>query len=183
MQLYTKGCSYVPPTMKIIFLISSIKTEESDLYFCLPVSIHMEMCFFSHKLGTHEVQRCEANNCSTGGRVNISCDFSENSEAKGYLSILCPKRNSSQEMFVVAIREDTSSSDLAISVPGVPPDSYDVVVFDLGRNGLPPSDTNYAAEEEENVTVTNPGEGGGKGYLSEKLFAGFTIPACCLRCV
>ena len=79
-------------------------------------------------------------------------------------------------MFVVAIRKDTSSSDLEISVPGVPPDSYDVVVFDLGRNGLPPGDTNYAAEEEENITVTNPGEGGGKGYLSEKLFAGFTVP-------
>ena len=73
-------------------------------------------------------------------------------------------------MFVVANRTDLSSSDLEISVPGVPPDSYNVLVFDLGRNGLPPNYVNYAAEEEENVTVTNPGEVGGKENLSERLF-------------
>ena len=135
----------------------------------------MEM-IFSLNLGTHDVQTCAANNCSTGGRVNISCNFTENSEAKGYLSILCPKGNSSREIFVVAIRNDASSSDLAISVPGVPPDGYNVVVFDLGRNGLPPDDTNYAAEEEEDVTVANPGRGGGKGPLIEKLLVEFMIP-------
>ena len=73
-------------------------------------------------------------------------------------------------MFVVANRTDPSSSDLEISVSGVPPDSYDVVVFDLGRNGLPPNYVNYAAEDEENVTVTNPGEVGGEENLSERLF-------------
>ena len=55
----------------------------------------------------------------------------------GYLSILHPKANSSQEMFVVANRHDAISADLNISVPGVPPGDYMVIVFDLGSSGLP----------------------------------------------
>ena len=67
-------------------------------------------------------------------------------------------------MFIVASRNDTSISDLKISVSGLHPDNYTVFVFDIGENGLPPvlsGDTNYAAEEKI-VTVTNPGEVGGK---------------------
>lgn len=67
-------------------------------------------------------------------------------------------------MFVVASRNDTSISDLKISLSGVHPDNYTVFVFELGENGLPPvlsGDTNYAAEEKI-VTVTNLGEAGGK---------------------
>ena len=111
--------------------------------------------------GTHEVQACEVNGYSTPGAVNISCNFTENSKAKGYLSILYPRNNSFQEeMFVVASRTDLSSSKLNVSVPGIPPNDYTVIVYDLKRNGLPPvlsGDTNYPAEE-ENVTVANPGE-------------------------
>ena len=70
-------------------------------------------------------------------------------------------------MFAIASRSDMSSSDLEITVPGVHPDNYTVVVYDLGGNGLPPvlaGHTNYAAEE-ENVTVTNPGEAKSKGEM------------------
>ena len=89
----------------------------------------------------------------------------------GYLSILCSKTNTYQEMFVIANRDNMSSSDLNISVPGVIPDNYTVVVFDLGRNGVPPvlsGDINYAAAE-ENITVTNSAEAGvlGKGYTGQ----------------
>ena len=63
---------------------------------------------------------------------------SENSEAKGYLTILCPRNNSSQEMFVVANRTDMSSSTLNISVPGIPSNDYTVIVYDLRSDGLPP---------------------------------------------
>ena len=91
----------------------------------------------------------------------------------GYLSILCSKTNPYQEMFVIANRDNMSSSDLNISVSGIPPDNYSVVVFDLGRNGLPPAlsgNINYAAEE-ENITVTNSAEAQvlGKGYTSQYL--------------
>ena len=126
---------------------------------------------FSFNSGTHDVQACEANNCSKPGTVNITCNFTENSNAKGYLSVLYPKENSSQEIFVVANRTDTSDSPLKVTVPGLPKDNFDVVVFDLGGDGLPPSDVNYAAEEEENVTVIKKGETEGKGCFIEKLFA------------
>ena len=120
-------------------------------------------------LGTHEAQTCAANNCSTGGRVNISCTFAENSQAKGYLSILSSKTNLFQETFVVANRPDTSSSDVNISIPMLPPDDYTVVVYDLRSNGLPvlsdPSNPYVLAAELENVTVTNPGNGGGNVHV------------------
>ena len=63
-------------------------------------------------------------------------------------------------MFVVANRTDLSSSTLNISVPGILPNDYTVIVYDLRSDGLPPvlsGGTNYPAEE-ENITVTNPGE-------------------------
>ena len=91
----------------------------------------------------------------------------------GYLSILCSKTNPYQEMFVIANRDNVSSSALNISVSGIPPDNYTVVVFDLGMNGVPPvlsGNINYAAAE-ENITVTNPRESRvlGKGYTSQYL--------------
>ena len=68
-------------------------------------------------------------------------------------------------MFVVANRPDTSTSGVNISVPRLPPDNYTVVVYDLGSNGLPvlsdASNPYVLAAEEENVTVTNPGDAGG----------------------
>ena len=91
----------------------------------------------------------------------------------GYLSILCSKTNPYQVIFVVANRDNVSSPDLNISVSGVPPDDYTVVVFDLASNGLPPvlsGNINYAAAE-ENITVINSGEARvlGKGYTSQYL--------------
>jgi len=94
-------------------------------------------------IGSHEIQSLSASNCSRPGVVNISCTFAENSRAMGFLSILYPKANSSQEMFVVANRRDAVSAGLNIStglnisVPGVPPGDYVVIVFDLGSSGLP----------------------------------------------
>ena len=115
-------------------------------------------------IGTHEVQSCVANNCS------INCTFSENSKAKGYLSILCLKTNSSQETFFVANR--ISSSVFKISFSGLPHGNYTVVVFDLGSNGLPvlSDDSNpyVLAAEEKNITATNPAEAGGKGVQQWK---------------
>ena len=114
-------------------------------------------------VGTHEVQTVQANSCSKPGIVTISCTFAENSTAMGYLSVLHPKVNSSQEMFVVANRLDTSSADLNISVPGVPPGDYTVIIFDLGSSGLPvlSAATNpytRSAGECDNVTVVEPAE-------------------------
>ena len=63
-------------------------------------------------------------------------------------------------MFVVANRDDMSTSGLRISVPGLPRDKFDVVVFDLGENGRPPRNINYAAEE-ETVNITDPGDSEG----------------------
>ena len=77
-------------------------------------------------------------------------------------------------MFVVASRKDMTTSELKISVSGVPPDDYTVVVFDLASNGLPPAlsgKTNFAAEEEENITVTDPGDAKGKEYPSGNLLS------------
>ena len=137
---------------------------------------HMEI-FTSLYLGTHEAQTCEATNCSRPGTIDISCNFSESSTAKGYLSILCSRRNSSQEVFVVANRSNTSSSDLKITVTGIPSDEYNVFVYDLGKDHLPVlSDENNSyvlAAEEENVTVTMHAEATGKGHLySGSIFPG-----------
>ena len=152
------------------------KRQKSQLLFHLLSCGNVFLCV----VGTHEVQTCVANNCSTGGRVNISCNFTENSKAKGYLSIFCPKNNSfetfnsSQEMFVVGSRKDMTTSELKISVSGVPPDDYTVVVFDLASNGLPPAlsgKTNFAAEEEENITVKDPGEAKGEEYPSGNILS------------
>ena len=120
------------------------------------------LSYVNLNLGTHEVHMCVANNCSTGGRVNISCNFTDGSKAKGYLSILCPQNISVDELFVVANRNDRSSPELNVSVPWVRPNNYTVVVFDLQNDGLPPvlsGDINYAAEREENVNVTDSGGG------------------------
>ena len=72
-----------------------------------------------------------------------------------------------------------SHSNLNISVPGLPPDDYTVVVYDLGKDHLPVlSDDNNSyvlAAEKENVTVTNQAEARGKGHLSSSIFTwGFT---------
>ena len=63
-------------------------------------------------------------------------------------------------MFVVANRTDMSSSGLRISIPGLPRDKFDVVVFDLEENGRPPRHINHAAEE-GTVNVTDPGDSEG----------------------
>ena len=129
----------------------------------------------SFNSGTHEVQTCSFNSHFRPGTVNIDCNFTENSNAMGYLPVLSSITNSSLEIFVVAGRLDTTSSALNISVSGIPPDNYTVVVFDLARNGLPPAlsgNINYAAVEEENITVTNPGEAESKGYFSGTSNAG-----------
>ena len=133
--------------------------------------------FTSLYLGTHEAQACAATNCSRPGTINISCNFSENSTAKGYLSILCSKSNSSQEVFVVANRRNTSSSDLKIAVTGIPSDEYNVFVYDIGNDHLPVlSDENNSyvlAAEEENVTVTTHAEATGEVHLySGSIFSG-----------
>jgi len=91
----------------------------------------------SQLVGTHNVQTVDVNNYSRPRVVNISCTFAETSTAMGYLLILWPRANSSQEMFVVANRLNASRDDLDISVPGVLPGEYMVVVFDLQSNGLP----------------------------------------------
>ena len=120
-------------------------------------------------LGTHEAQACAVTNCSRPGIISISCNFSENSTAKGYLSILWSKSNLSQEVFVVANRRNMSTCDSKITVPRISSDEYGVVVYDLGKDHLPVlSDENNSyvlAAEEENVTVTTHAEATGKGHL------------------
>ena len=119
---------------------------------------------FQH-IGTHDIRKLDANNCSTGGRINVSCTFAEESEAMGYLLILCP--NSYQEIFAIANRMDLFSTELNISVSGIPPGDYMVIVYDLERNGLPvlSNDTNVyiqqSADERENINVIQPGNIGG----------------------
>ena len=65
-------------------------------------------------------------------------------------------------MFVIANREDVSSSNLNISVPVLPPDNYTVIVYDLGSDHLPVlSDENNSyvlAAEKENVIITDQAE-------------------------
>ena len=123
-------------------------------------------------IGTHNVQSVSANNCSMPGVVNISCTFAEKSTSMGYLSILLPqlKANSSNGMFVVANRSDVVNADLDISVPGVPPGDYVVIVFDLESSGLPVLSTSInpytlSAGEEENITVINQGDEGNRVNL------------------
>ena len=91
----------------------------------------------------------------------------------GYISILSSKTNFSQEIFFIASRHNTTSSNnLSISVPGVPQDNYTVVVYDLGESGLPPllaGHTNYPAEE-ENVIITDVREAESKGYFCGNIF-------------
>jgi len=81
----------------------------------------------------------------------------------GYLSILCPETtNSSREIFVVANRRDATSAVLNISVPGVPPGDYVVIVFDLESSGLPVLSTAtnpyVRSAGESDITVLEPGE-------------------------
>ena len=117
--------------------------------------------------------------------MNISCKFAE---AKGYLLILLPQTNSSQEVYVIASKMNTSRSDWKISIPMVPHDKYSVVRYDLRSIGLPLSSDNSTGDRlyvlasgKENVTVTDSGESecenrnisvmdegnaGGKWYLS-----------------
>ena len=118
--------------------------------------------FPSFNLGTHEVQSCVVNNCSRPGTVNISCTFSNSSKAMGYLSVLSSETNRSREMFVVACRDDMYSSDLKISVSGVRPDKYSVIVYDIESDGLPvlSNETNSSfvlcAEEKDVAVITEP---------------------------
>ena len=117
--------------------------------------------FPSLNLGTHEVQFCEANKCSQPGTVIISCTFSNSSKAMGYLSVLSSETNRSREMFVVACRDDMYSSDLKISVSGVRPDNYSVIVYDIESDGLPvlSNETNsfvLSAEEKDVAVITEP---------------------------
>ena len=78
----------------------------------------------------------------------------------GYLSILSSETNTSREMFIVACRDNMSSSDLKISVSGIPPDDYSVIVYDIQSNGLPvlSNETNssfvLSAEEEDVAVIT-----------------------------
>ena len=123
-------------------------------------------------IGSHEIQSLSASNCSRPGVVNISCTFAENSRAMGFLSILHPEANSSQEMFVVANRRDTVSPGLNISVPGVPPGDYVVIVFELDSSGLPELSTAtnpyVRSAGESDITVLEPGANEG---MEETLIA------------
>ena len=113
-------------------------------------------------VGSHEIQSLSASNSSRLGVVNISCNFAVNSRAMGFLSILRPRVNSSQEMFIIANRRDAFSADLNISVPGVPPGDYVVIVFDLESSGLPVLSTAtnpyVRSAGESDITVLEPGE-------------------------
>ena len=145
-------------------------------------------CFLSI-LGTCETQICTASvvDGSIPKAVNISCKFAE---TMGYLLILSPQTNSSQEIFVIATKMNTSICDWKISIPMVPYDNYFVVRYDLRSIGLPLSSDNSAGDRlyvpasgKENVTVTDSGDfecenrnisvidegnAGGKWYLSGK---------------
>ena len=89
--------------------------------------------------------------------MNISCKFTE---TVGYLLILSPQTNSSQEIFVIASKMNTSNSDWKISIPVVPHDNYTVFRYDLRSIYLPllsddsTGDRLYIpASGKENVTV------------------------------
>ena len=105
--------------------------------------------------------------------MNVSCAFPVNSDALGYLSILCFD-NSSHEMFFAASRDGMYNSDLNISVSGIPSDNYSVVLFDIGNKGVPPvlADNNpnhrpyVLAAGIESVTVTDQG---GSGDVNEDI--------------
>ena len=116
----------------------------------------------SQLVGTHNVQTVDVNNSSRPGVVNVSCTFAETSTAMGYLLILRPKANSPQEMFVVANRLlNARRDDLDISVPGVLPGEYMVVVFDLHSDGLPMLSTvtsqHTLSAGERDITVLEQG--------------------------
>ena len=116
----------------------------------------------SQNIGTHHIQNIKASSWTTGGRVNISCTFTEHSRAMGYLTILKSKAISSQEIFVVANRDDTLSGVLNISIPRVPPGDYTIYVFDLESSGLPVLSTATnpyvrSAGERDNITVIEQG--------------------------
>ena len=142
---------------------------ESTLYAC---AFCDNLHNVSTYIGTHEIQTVRANNCSRPGVVNISCTFTKNSRAMGYLSILHPKASSSQETFVVANRHDAISADLNISVPGVPPGDYVVIIFDLESSGLPvlstPTNPYVRSAGESDITVLEPGSNEG---MKETLIA------------
>ena len=145
-------------------------------------------CFLSI-LGTCETQICTASvvDGSIPKEVNISCKFTE---TMGYLLILSPQTNLSQEIFVIATEMNVSNSDWKINIPMVPYDNYSVVRYGLKSIGLPLSSDNRAGDRlyvpasgKENVTVTDSGESecenrnisvmdegnaGGKWYLSGK---------------
>ena len=80
----------------------------------------------------------------------------------GYLLVLSSETNRSREMFVVACRDDMYSSDLKISVSGVRPDKYSVIVYGIESNGLPvlSNETNssfvLSAEEKDVAVITEP---------------------------
>ena len=153
----------------MILLATSFPHKKTQSVLCLGIfETHIEI-FASLYLGTHEAQTCVATNCSRPGTINISCNFSENSTAKGYLSILCSKSSSSQEVFVVANGRNMSSSDLKITVTGIPSDEYNVLVYDIGNDHLPvlsnKNNSYVLAAEEENVAVTTHAEATGKGHL------------------
>ena len=127
-------------------------------------------------IGTHDIRTVRANSSSRPGVVNIICTFAENSMAMGYLSTLHPKASSSQEMFVVANRRDAVSAVLNISVPGVPPGDYVVIVFDLQSNGLPVLSTvtnpYVRSAGESDVAVLEPGEDEGMDYIYKSMCYG-----------
>ena len=112
------------------------RSECCDLVLRSSESITKQFGFFLI-LGTCEPQICTADviDVSRPEAVNISCKFTE---ATGYLLILSPQTDSSQEIFVVASKVNMSNSDWKISVPGVPLDNYAVFLYDLGSSGLPP---------------------------------------------
>ena len=90
--------------------------------------------------------------------MNISCKFTE---ATGYLLIFSPQTNSSQEMFVIASKVNTSNSNWKISIPMVPHDNYAVFRYDFRSIGLPMSSDDSTGDRlyvpasgKENVTVT-----------------------------
>jgi len=111
--------------------------------------------------------------------VNISCKFTE---AVGYLLILSPQTDSSQEIFVIARKLNTSISDWKISIPVVPHDNYTVFRYDLRSIYLPlwsddgTGDRLYVPSsgkenvtvlrkykcDSENISVMDEGNAGGK---------------------
>ena len=83
----------------------------------------------------------------------------------GYLLIFSPQTNSSQKMFVIASKVNTSNSNWKISIPMVPHDNYAVFRYDLRSIGLPMSSDDSTGDRlyvpasgKENVTVMDSRE-------------------------